>query len=755
MDQTSVKNIQDKKHGTHILFNSSAKPDISVLMPCFNSQNKAWITLESYLNMEDFELNWELIIADEHANTSEVILKYLNEIVGIKNCCKVTYIVIDPIKDGQFKNVFTLLEKWKLMASLATSDICALQADDDYSPEYRLINTFNNFKNPDCYFSTQPVGLFYNINNNEIFIYDGTKRKRYTHIRMMHLNMAYKTEYLKNIKITFLKSAVDQYLLRDIYEQICKAQDRKINLNKHIFYDDSDAWKYGFFTDGLNGISKNRIKLYRTDPGKTKKLIEYFDMSNGGRQYTDDKKVHHDATSILKVPWCMTGYDFVKHHYKFSDLGCYTNPNIMKLMLLEKYLINNELMEVDNFKQLFEKCYPVKEYYENLDDLKPVGIWALNTDKKRNNILNDNEIMMINVNDIDILVKNNRPKETLDQYSKILINNFYSQKVLFILDIHDYTFKGGYVEFKKKCMMYNIQYLCTRVKYSQEFFHLKSELYPYVNVFSIPHNINTSMFKDHQQEKIYDIIYYGSDYAKSYPFRRRIKNLLKTDKFQNKLKIRIVEWSEGIKGEALSKEINKGYISFSTKSIYNYLVKKYFEVPLSNTMLACDMPEYGKEFISKDNFIYIDENMSDDELLNIFLDNLKDKKELMERTARLRNEVYRIQSMKVIDMMKMEVNEERVELNNITFYKNICCVISTKYDFNILKLIRSYQTVITTEQIGTEIEKYLPSFVYINIADLNRAFRVSGFDKVMEHLNKHKFNMISIENDKVKVYKKY
>ena len=91
----------------------------------------------------------------------------------------------------------------------------------------------------------------------------------------------------------------------------------------------------------------------------------------------------------------------------------------------------------------------------------------------------------------------------------------------------------------------------------------------------------------------------------------------------------------------------------------------------------------------------------------------------------------------------------------ITFYKNICCVISTKYDFNILKLIRSYQTVITTEQIGTEIEKYLPSFVYINIADLNRAFRVSGFEKVMEHLNKHKFNMISIENDKVKVYKKY
>ena len=69
MNKEIVQNILDKKHGTHILFNNNTKPDISVLMPCFYSENKAWIALESYLNIEDFELNWEIIIADEYANT--------------------------------------------------------------------------------------------------------------------------------------------------------------------------------------------------------------------------------------------------------------------------------------------------------------------------------------------------------------------------------------------------------------------------------------------------------------------------------------------------------------------------------------------------------------------------------------------------------------------------------------------------------------------------------------------------------------
>ena len=181
----------------------------------------------------------------------------------------------------------------------------------DYSPSTRFKTSINNFKNHRCYCVTQPIGLFYNIKDNNNFIYDGYKRKRYSHIRMMHINMSHSTQHLKNINIKFLKSAIDQYMLREIYTQRCKEDGRLINLNKHIFYDESDSWKYGFFTDGLNNISICRVKLYNTDKEKTKKLIKHFKITNGERLATKDG-VLLDAGKILRVTWCMSAYNFCK-----------------------------------------------------------------------------------------------------------------------------------------------------------------------------------------------------------------------------------------------------------------------------------------------------------------------------------------------------------------------------------------------------------------------------------------------------------
>ena len=126
-------------------------------------------------------------------------------------------------------------------------------------------------------------------------------------------------------------------------------------------------------------------------------------------------------------------------------------------------------------------------------------------------------------------------------------------------------------------MRHNIKYICTRVKYSQEFFYLKSYLHPYCEILSVRHLINVNQFKDFNQKKEYDLLFYGSDYKKSYPFRHRLKKLLQTPKFQDNFKIRIVEWKENLRGEALSKEINKAYETndFLTLFIYSYESKYY------------------------------------------------------------------------------------------------------------------------------------------------------------------------------------
>ena len=228
---------------------------------------------------------------------------------------------------------------------------------------------------------------------------------------------------------------------------------------------------------------------------------------------------------------------FVKSYYRYLDIGYYINNNILKLLVLEKYMKDNNLLTEQSYLKNFYKLLPVKNPDINIRDLKQVGIWSLATEEKSDRVLNPTKhLLLVNINDINVLVKNNRNPEQLELYLKILTNNFYCKKIVYILDIHSYTFIDGYANLLKKIMMFNIQYLCTRVKYSREHFFLKSYLHPYCDVISAPHLIKTSIFKTHNERKVYDILFYGSDYKKSYPFRYRLKNLLKTPKFKRSFK---------------------------------------------------------------------------------------------------------------------------------------------------------------------------------------------------------------------------
>ena len=144
------------------------------------------------------------------------------------------------------------------------------------------------------------------------------------------------------------------------------------------------------------------------------------------------------------------------------------------------------------------------------------------------------------------------------------------------------------------------------------------------NFHILPHHIETDIFKDHKLEKIYDVTLYGECSRGAYPFRHRLYNLLKSHVNKLPIKINIVPkipWSgrcEKYTGLGLAKILNQSYIVIATKSRYDYLLKKYFEISACKALLVGDMPESGKN-IWNDNYININNKMSNKEILDILV----------------------------------------------------------------------------------------------------------------------------------------
>ena len=74
-------------------------------------------------------------------------------------------------------------------------------------------------------------------------------------------------------------------------------------------------------------------------------------------------------------------------------------------------------------------------------------------------------------------------------------------------------------------------------------------------------------------------------------------------------------------GENLAKILNQSKFCIATKSIYNYLLMKYFEISACKSIIIGDMSDQGKK-IWKDNFIEINMQLSDNEIIKIIDESL-------------------------------------------------------------------------------------------------------------------------------------
>jgi len=88
-----------------------------------------------------------------------------------------------------------------------------------------------------------------------------------------------------------------------------------------------------------------------------------------------------------------------------------------------------------------------------------------------------------------------------------------------------------------------------------------------------------------------------------------------------------------ISGIELNKLISQSWMTCACCAINSSLVAKYYEIGLGGSVVLGDYPEYETEQYLKENMIYIDRSMTDDEIIDIIKKALDDKKKLNEYSS--------------------------------------------------------------------------------------------------------------------------
>ncbi len=145
-------------------------------------------------------------------------------------------------------------------------------------------------------------------------------------------------------------------------------------------------------------------------------------------------------------------------------------------------------------------------------------------------------------------------------------------------------------------------------------------IFTYAPMFHNPHCAEKTIFYDRKSEKTIDILLCGS-IGRHYPLRQRYRNILKllSDKYICK------EYTHpgyihsdsftNVYLQDFAEFISKSKICLTCTSKYKYRLGKMVEIPMCNSVLACDIPDQDKDIFSK-IMITIDETMSDQEIAN-------------------------------------------------------------------------------------------------------------------------------------------
>ena len=157
----------------------------------------------------------------------------------------------------------------------------------------------------------------------------------------------------------------------------------------------------------------------------------------------------------------------------------------------------------------------------------------------------------------------------------------------------------------------------------------------YKNIF---HHINFDVFQNLNLTKKYDIIFIGELARWAYPFRYRLYHLLK-DHFN-------VVYVNKKPHNYLVEKINESHLGVITPSKFNYFLQKNIEVPLCNCCPLGNLPQNNTlaNELYQNDYVKLNTNMSDNEIINVVRTALEDKKKLQEKSGNIRNRIANFDS---------------------------------------------------------------------------------------------------------------
>lgn len=301
------------------------------------------------------------------------------------------------------------------------------------------------------------------------------------------------------------------------------------------------------------------------------------------------------------------------------------------------------------FKNWFSKTYEFK--YDTLKQSDKFIILDIDDTNLNDTVINNNDIIIFGWHGISInkyydlkyefykrRIKNLETSEIIDSKIKTLLQS--KNKYLLVQDLHNDDYTNGLDGLINYLNMHNFKGIITPYLKTQNIDYIKQHIK--VNNFKyihMPHHIDSEKFKDYNLEKKYDILIFGNDHAKYYPFRNRLIELLSKG---NNLKLRIIpkhknyfKYDGLISNENLSIMINESWLTLCTSSKYDYLLGKYFETSMSNSVVLGNMPKDGVK-IWKDNFVKLSPNMTDEEIMTTIYKSLENKDKLKQYSQNMK-----------------------------------------------------------------------------------------------------------------------
>ena len=218
------------------------------------------------------------------------------------------------------------------------------------------------------------------------------------------------------------------------------------------------------------------------------------------------------------------------------------------------------------------------------------------------------------------------------------VKEFSNKKIYFIYDVAcncKYKCDGTYNKCRFKDQADYIKNNCFDYVFYKYETYITQKLTGSFVKYKFPHFMfDVNKYKNKHMNKEIDILFFGALYPEMYPFRNRLYYLL--HKHTDKFNIKVLPYSKKhvntmIRGHDLVNMINKSWLTIATKSLNNLLLAKYYEIAMSGSVVLGDYPDLEDEvFLMNNNMVYIDNNMTDDQIIDIIVNALKDKNKLLD-----------------------------------------------------------------------------------------------------------------------------